>query len=36
MSSRLGIVLSDSTFSIINLYNYINKSKYDFDLLNNN
>ena len=30
MSNKLGIVLSDSTFSIINLYNYLNKSKYDF------
>jgi hypothetical protein len=36
MSSRLGIVLSDSTFSIINLHNYLSKSKYDFEQNPNN
>lgn len=36
MTSRLGIVLSDSTFSIINLHNYLTKSKYDFELNANN
>lgn len=36
MSSKLGIVLSDSTFSIINLHNYLTKSKYDFELNGSN
>lgn len=36
MSGKLGIILSDSTFSIINFNNFISKSRYDFDILASN
>lgn len=36
MSSKLGITLSDCTFSVINFSNFLTKSKYDFELNVNN
>lgn len=36
MTNRLGLVFSDHTFSIINFYNFLHKTKNEFEALNAN